>query len=135
MNTQNGTPINVGIDTSQNQLDIYVRHNAEFFSFPNSTQGAADAAKAIHAFKPDRVTIKSTGRLEFNFVCAAHKAKLPVAVCNPGNARNFAKSIGRTTKKDKLGTVDIAQFGEVTLPRLTAKPDCRHRQENRETGH
>jgi len=124
MNTQNGTPVNIGIDTSQDQLDIFVRPSGEFFSFPNSPQGATEAAKAIRAFKPDRIIIESTGRLEFNFVYAAHKAKLPVAVCNLGNARNFAKSIGRTAKTDKLDAMDIAHFGELTQPRLTElKPE------------
>tara|TARA_B110000503_G_C7079275_1_gene384413 strand:+ start:272 stop:865 length:594 start_codon:yes stop_codon:yes gene_type:complete len=124
MNAQHHTPINVGIDTSQDQLDIYVRPLGEFFSYPNSPQGAKDAVKAIRAFKADRITIEATGRLEFEFVLAAHKAKLPVAVCNPGQARSFAKSIGRTAKTDKLDAMDIAHFGEVTQPRLTAlKPE------------
>ena len=124
MDIQIGTPINIGIDTSKDQLDIYVRPLGEYFSYPNTPQGAKDAVKAIRAFKPNRVTIESTGRLEFEFVYAAHKAKLPVAVCNPGKARNFAKSIGRTAKTDKLDAMDIAHFGEVTQPRLTAlKPE------------
>jgi transposase len=124
MNAQHHTPIKFGIDTSQDQLDIYVRPLGEFFSYPNSPQGAKDAVKAIRAFKADRITIEATGRLEFEFVLAAHKAKLPVAVCNPGQARSFAKSIGRTAKTDKLDAMDIAHFGEVTQPRLTAlKPE------------
>lgn len=124
MKQTNSAPINVGVDTSQDLLDIYVRPSGDYFSFPNSAQGAKDAVKAIRAFRPDRITIESTGRLEFNFVHAAHKAKLPVAVCNPANARDFAKSIGRTAKTDKLDAMDIAHFGELTQPRLTElKPE------------
>ena len=124
MNTQNGTPINVGIDTSQDQLDIYVRPQGDYFSHPNTPAGARAAVKAVRAYKPDRVTIESTGRLEFEFILAAHKAKLPVAVCNLGNARDFAKSIGRTAKTDKLDAMDIAHFGEATKPRFhVLKPE------------
>lgn len=124
MNRQKHTQINVGVDTSQDQLDIYIRPIGEFFSHPNNAQGAKDAVKSIRAFKPDRVTIESTGRLELDFVLAAHKAKLPVAVCNPGQARDFAKSIGRTAKTDRLDAQDIAHFGEAIQPRLTAlKPE------------
>lgn len=124
MKNQNGTPVNVGIDTSQDQLDIYVRPLGEYFSFPNTPQGAKEAVKAISGFKPDRTTIESTGRLELEFVLAAHQAKLPVAVCNPKNARDFAKSIGRTAKTDKLDAMDIAHFSEVTQPRVTElKPE------------
>jgi transposase len=124
MNTANITQINVGIDTSQDQLDIHVRPLDESFSFPNSPAGAKAAAKAIRAFRPDRIIIESTGRLEFEFVLAAHKAKLPVAVCNPGQARDFAKSIGRTAKTDRLDAQDLAHYGEATQPRLTVlKPE------------
>lgn len=124
MNPENITPINIGIDTSQTQLDIYVRPLGIFFSHPNSPSGAKEAVRDIRALKPTRVIIESTGRLEFNFVLAAHKAKLPVAVCNPGQARHFAKSIGRTAKTDKLDAADIAWFGEPTKPRLTVlKPE------------
>ncbi|MFK8050842.1 MAG: IS110 family transposase [Halioglobus sp.] len=124
MNTINGKEINIGIDTSQTQLDIYVRPIDVFFSHPNTPQGAQEAVRAIRAYRPDRVVIESTGRLELEFVCAAHKAKLPVAVCNPSKARNFAKSIGRSAKTDKLDAMDIAHFGEATKPRLTElKPE------------
>lgn len=124
MKTSNGKEINVGIDTSQTQLDIYVRPIGTFFSHPNTPQGAKEAVRAIRAYKPERVVIESTGRLELEFVCAAHKAKLPVAVCNPGEARSFAKSIERTAKTDKLDAQDIAHFGEATKPRLTElKPE------------
>lgn len=124
MNNPKNIQINIGIDTSQDQLDVYVRPLGHFFSHPNTPQGARDAVRAIRAHKPDRVTIESTGRLELEFVCAAHKAKLPVAVCDPGKARNFAKSIGRSAKTDKLDAQDIAHFGEATQPRLTElKPE------------
>ena len=116
--------INVGVDTSQQQLDFFVRPTGEFFSFPNTPKGAKEAIAALKKFKPDRITIESSGRLEFNFLLEAHKAKLPVAVCNPGSARNFAKSIGRTAKTDKLAAMDIAHFAEATQPRPTqVKPE------------
>lgn len=127
MNMKNGTQVNVGIDTSQDQLDIYVRPVGEFFSHPNSAQGAKAAVKAIRVFKPDRIIIESTGRLEFELVHAAHKAKLPVSACNPGQARDFAKSIGRTAKTDKIDAMDIAHYGEATQPRLTELKPEKHR--------
>jgi len=121
MNTQE---INVGIDTSTKQLDIYVRPFGHFFSVGNDTQGIKDAVKQIQAFKPTRVLIESTGRLELAFVCAAHKANLPLVVCNPSQVRQFAKAAGRIAKTDKLDAQDIAHFGEAMKPRLSSiKPD------------
>lgn len=124
MNTQNNTGVNVGIDTSQTQLDVFVRPLGHFVSFPNTDVGIAEAIKYLKPFNPDRVLIESTGRLEVNFVCAAHKAKLPVVVCNPTQVRQFARATGRVAKTDKLDAQDIAHFGEAIKPALTKlKPE------------
>ncbi|WP_444884511.1 IS110 family transposase [Microbulbifer sp. PSTR4-B] len=116
--------INVGIDTSSKQLDIYVRPTGQFFSVTNDKNGIKDAIKQLQPLKPERVLIESTGRLELEFVCAAHKAGLPIVVCNPSQVRNFAKSAGWLAKTDKLDAIDIAHFGEAMKPRLSSiKPE------------
>ena len=121
MNTQE---INVGIDTSSKQLDIYVRPTGQFFSVSNDAAGIKDAVKQLQRMKPVRVLIESTGRLELDFVIAAHKAGLPIVVCNPGQVRQFAKAAGRVAKTDKLDAQDIAHFGEAMKPKLSSiKPE------------
>ncbi|WP_160153117.1 IS110 family transposase [Microbulbifer sp. ALW1] len=116
--------INVGIDTSSNQLDFYVRPTGQFFSVNNDRDGIKQAVDKILALKPTRVLIESTGRLEMDFVCAADKRGLPIVVCNPSQIRNFAKSSGRIAKTDKLDAMDIAHFGEAMKPALTViKPE------------
>ena len=128
MNTENPTEINIGIDTSQSQLDVYVRPIGEYFSVDNTPKGAKEAVKRIHTYQPARVLIEATGRLEMLFVCAAHKAKLPVVVCNPGQVRQFAKATGRLAKTDKLDAQDIAHFGEAIGPALTELRPAKLRQ-------
>ena len=120
----NNPEINVGIDTSSQQLDIYVRPNGHFFSVDNNLEGVKSAVKQLQTLKPTRVLIESTGRLELAFVCAAHKAGLPLVVCNPSQVRQFAKASGRVAKTDKLDAMDIAHFGEAMKPRLSSiKPE------------
>ena len=120
----NNPEINVGIDTSSQQLDIYVRPIGQYFSVSNDVAGIKDAVKQLQSLKPTRVLIESTGRLELEFVCIAHKAGLPVVVCNPGQVRHFAKAAGRIAKTDKLDAHDIAHFGEVMRPKLSSiKPE------------
>jgi transposase len=119
MNSQKHNETNIGIDTSQEQLDIYVRPSGEYFSCPNSTAGADDAAKRIKQFHPARVLIEATGRLEINLVLAAEKHGLPLVICNPAQARKFAQATGRSAKTDKLDAQDIAYFGEALKPPLT----------------
>lgn len=124
MNTKVQNEINIGIDTSQSMLDIYVRPQGDYQSFENNPEGVRSAIRFIKPFKPTRVLIEATGRLEMAFFCAAHKAGLPVCVCNPIRVRKFAQSTGRMAKTDKLDAQDIAYFGELIKPRLTElKPE------------
>ncbi len=124
MNTSDQNEINIGIDTSQSMLDIYVRPQGTFQSFENNPEGIRSAIRFIKPFKPTRVLIEATGRLEMAFFCAAHKAGLPVCVCNPIQVRKFAQATGRMAKTDKLDAQDIAHFGEALKPALTElKPE------------
>ena len=124
MNIKTQVEINVGIDTSQSQLDIYVRPTGDYFSVENTPEGAKKAASKIRKYQATRVLIEATGRLELNFVCVAHNAGLPVVVCNAGQVRQFARSTGRLAKTDKLDAQDIAHFGEALQPALTIiKPE------------
>jgi len=119
MNTIDHSEINIGIDTSQAVLDIFVRPQGQFQSFENTTEGIKSAISFIKPFKPARVLIEATGRLEMGFFCAADKARLPVCVCNPVQVRQFARATGRMAKTDKLDATDIAHFGEALKPELT----------------
>lgn len=124
MKQKNNTQINVGIDTSQSQLDLYIRPLDESFSVPNNTSGIQDAIQRIKPLKPTRVLIEATGRLEMEFVCRAHQARLPVVVCSSAQVRQFAKATGRLAKTDRLDAQDIAHFGEALQPDLTPlKPE------------
>lgn len=124
MNTINHTEINIGIDTSQTILDVYVRPEGSFQSFDNTPGGIKSAIAFIKPFKPNRVLIEATGRLEMEFFCAADKAGLPICVCNPMQIRQFAKASGRLAKTDKLDAQTIAHFGEALKPEFTQlKPE------------
>ena len=120
----NNPEINIGIDTSQSQLDIAIRPTNDFFSVSNDEKGIAEAIKRIKPLAPKRVLIESTGRLEMAFACAAFKVGLPVVVCNAMMVHNFAKAAGQLAKTDKLDAFTIAHYGEAMQPSLTEiKPE------------
>lgn len=124
MNNHKNNEVNIGIDTGEDQLDIQVRPSGEYFVFPNTDAGADESARRIKQFKPARVLIEATGRLEWPFVLAAKKHGLPLVVCNAAQVRKFAQATGRAAKTDKLDAQDIAYFGEAVKPSLTAiKPE------------
>lgn len=111
--------INVGIDTSKTQLDIYVRPVGDYFSVENNAQGIKEALKRIKAYQPTRIIIEATGRLELPLACAATKANLPIVVANALQVHKFAASTGKLAKTDKLDAQMIAHYGEALKPRLT----------------
>lgn len=124
MNTQDQSDTNIGIDTGQLMLDVHVRPLGVYQSFENNPLGIRAAIRFIKKFKPTRILIEATGRLEMAFFCAAHKAGLPVCICNPIRVRKFAQSTGRMAKTDKLDAADIAYYGEIMKPDITAlKPE------------
>lgn len=111
--------INVGIDTSKTQLDIYIRPTGEYFSVENNALGIKEALKRIKPHKPTRIIIEATGRLELPFACAASKAKLPIVVANALHVHKFIASTGQLAKTDKLDAQMVAHYGEALKPRLT----------------
>lgn len=120
----NNPEINIGIDTSQSQLDIGIRPSNEFFSVSNDDSGIKEAIARIKLIAPTRVLIEATGRLEMGFACAAFNAGLPIVVCNPGLVYSFAKATGKVAKTDKLDAFAIAHYGEAMQPALTQiKPE------------
>jgi len=120
----NNPEINVGIDTSQSQLDIGIRPSDEFFSVSNNAHGISEAIYKLRSIDPKRILIESTGRLEMPFAIAAFKAGLPIVICNASQVHDFAKATGKLAKTDKLDAFTIAHFGEVMKPNLTElKPD------------
>ena len=124
MNTQDHNEINIGIDTGQAILDIYVRPKGDYQSFDNNPEGIRSAIRFIKLYRPTRILIEATGRLEMAFFCAAHKAGLPVCICNPIKVRKFAEMTGILAKTDKLDAQVIAYYGETMKPVLTElKPE------------
>jgi transposase len=125
MDTKNNqNEINVGVDTGKSQLDISIRPLNICFSVPNDDVGIKQAVKEIKKYKPTRIVIEATGRLECGFVLACKKANLPICVVNPAHVKKFAGAIGRLAKTDKLDAQLIAHFSEAIKPAVTElRPD------------
>jgi len=122
VNNQN--EINIDVDTGKTQLDIYIRPLDIFFSVPNDEAGIKKAISEFKKYKPTRIIIEATGRLEHAFIVACSKSNLPFVVANPTHIKKFAGAIGRLAKTDKLDAQLIAHYGEAIKPVLsTLKPE------------
>lgn len=124
MNTSSLQNIHVGVDTSKTTLDIYIHPLELFFSVSNDKSGINDAIKAIKPYRPQRIVIEATGRLEIPFVLACSQANLPIVIANPIHVKKFAGAIGRLAKTDKLDAHLIAQYGATIKPSISQiKPE------------
>ena len=109
-------PTYVGIDVSKDQMDVAVRPTGRSSSVSYDGAGVNDLVAQLEDLKPAGVITESTGGLELPLVAALAAASLPIAVVNPRQVRNFARSTGRLAKTDRLDARVLAHFGEAVRP-------------------
>lgn len=113
----------VGIDVSKSQLEIAVRPSGTRWSVAHSETEIITLVEALKTLSPDVIVIEATGGLEVPLVAALGQARLPVAVVNPRQVRDFAKAIGRLAKTDRIDADILARFGEAVKPELRSLKD------------
>ena len=109
-------PTYVGIDVSKERMDVAVRPTGRNWSVSYDEAGIDDLVAQLKDLKPAGVITESTGGLELALVAALAAASLPVAVVNPRQVRDFARSTGRLAKTDRLDAQVLAHFGEAVRP-------------------
>ena len=108
--------IYVGIDVSKEQVDVAVRPTGKNWSVSYNGSGVDDLVGQLKDLKPAGVITESTGGLELPLVAALAAESLPIAVVNPRQVRDFAKSTGQLAKTDRLDAQVLAHFGEAVRP-------------------
>jgi transposase len=114
----------VGIDVSRDSLDIAVIPGDEVWHETNDEEGVNRIIEKLLELSPERVILEPTGGLEYPLVERLCAADLPVAPINPRQVRDFARSMGRLAKTDKLDALVLARFGEALKPPIRALPDA-----------
>ena len=66
----------------------------------------------IDVTSPSLVIMEASGGYERLIAAALAAAKLPIAVVNPRQVRDFARSMGQLAKTDRIDAKVIAHFGE-----------------------
>jgi transposase len=113
----------VGIDVSLHTLAVYCRPDGETWSLDNTDSGVCALTKVMVERQPTLITCEATGGLETIAVTSLINAGLAVAVVNPRQVRDFAKSTGRLAKTDALDAQVIAHFAEAVQPTPRPLPD------------
>jgi transposase len=73
-------------------------------------------ADRLQTLAPALVVMEATGGFEVTVAAALSVARLPLAVVNPRQIRDFARATGRLAKTDALDAAAIAHFGEAVRP-------------------
>jgi transposase len=118
----------IGIDVSKATLDVHVLPEKQDYTFSNDVDGIRAICKKLGKLRPELIVLEATGGLQVPVATALGLKKLPVAVINPRQARDFAKATGRLAKTDKIDAQILAFFGQQVRPEARPLKD-EHTQE------
>lgn len=110
------SPCFVGIDVSKDRLDVHVRPAGQAFGLPRNAEGLEQLVERLATRSPELIVLEATGGFEITVAAALTAAGLPLAVVNPRQIREFARSTGRLAKTDRLDAEAIALFAERVRP-------------------
>jgi transposase len=110
----------IGVDVSQDYLDVHVRPASLRQRFANTTAGIALLLAWVRPHAAERIVFESTGPYQKAAVGALLTEGLPAIVVNARQVRDFAKAMGYLAKTDRIDASVIAHFGEVAT--TTVRP-------------
>ena len=99
----------VGIDVSKATLDV-AHDDGTLQQVANDAAGVSSLVKQLRATPPALVVLEATGVYHHSVTAALLAAGLPVAVVNPRQVRDFARSTGQLAKTDRLDARVLARF-------------------------
>lgn len=109
-------PCFVGIDVSKDRLDVHLRPMDTAFDVARDPEGLERLVERLGVLAPVLVVLEATGGFEVTVAAALAAAGLPLAVVNPRQIREYARSTGRLAKTDRLDAEVIALFAERVRP-------------------
>lgn len=108
----------VGVDVAKAHVDVAVLGGTLAAQrFENQAEGHSALTAALKPLDVALVVMEATGGYETELACALQGAGFAVAVVNPRQARDFAKSMGRLSKTDAVDARMLAELAAVLLRR------------------
>jgi len=110
----------IGVDVSQDYLDVHVRPTDLRRRFANTADGISELLAFVRPLAAERILFESTGPYQKAAVGALLADGLPAVVVNARQVRDFAKAMNYLAKTDTIDAGVIAHFGEVAT--TTVRP-------------
>ncbi|EES3123682.1 IS110 family transposase [Escherichia coli] len=104
--------VNVGIDVSKDFLDVHVGDVA-LRRVPNRSSGLSVLKRILSRYTVSLVLLESTGGYENLAVTYFQSLGYDVCAINPRQARDFARSMGRLAKTDKIDAHMLCRLADV----------------------
>lgn len=111
----------VGIDVSKDSLDVFIASSGESLRVANDASGCQKLIGHLQPLGVSMVVMEATGRYQRRIAADLVSADIPVAVVNPRQARDFAKSLGRLAKTDAIDAQILAKFASLNCLRVCEK--------------
>src|SRR5260370_27726926 len=112
----------VGIDVAKAELVVAVRPTGAGWTVKNDETGWTKLVDQLRPLQPRCIVLEATGGLEAGVGVALASATLAVALVNPRQVRDFARSTGQLAKTDRLDAALLALFAERVQPPVTVWP-------------
>ena len=118
-------PAFIGIDVSKKTLDIAARGaELKLVRIDNDEGGHVALIEALRELSEIAlVVLEATGGYEMTVAAALASERIPVAIVNPRQVRDFAKGLGKLAKNDQIDAGVLAHFAEVVRPAAQTLPD------------
>lgn len=108
----------VGIDVAKAHVDVYVLGaDGDPQRFTNDESGYLNLTALLQPLQVALVVMEATGGYEAALACSMQAAGFAVAVINPRQARDFARSMGRLAKTDAIDARMLAELAAVLVRR------------------
>jgi len=115
-------PIYVGIDVSKARLDVAYHPHSKPLIVANDDAGIEELVRQLTGARPALVVMEATGGYEAAAAYQLAAADLPVALVNPRQVLDFAKSRNRLAKTDAIDAAILAEFGQANRPKPRPLP-------------
>lgn len=111
----------LGIDLSKGWIDAYSLPGRQSWRVKNDPASLQEWVEQL----PDGIQLavmEASGGLQ-NVAATTLTARIPVAIVNPSQIRDFAKALGKRAKTDKIDAQTIALYAQMVQPDPRKLPD------------
>ena len=106
----------VGIDISEDFLDVYLHPGGKELRLPHNDEGTACLIALLREQTIERIVLESTGGLERRLTRSLQEARYAVSVVNPERIWAYRRLVGRVAKTDRINARLIAEYGATMRP-------------------